>query len=113
MNWKSYNYLLDKLTAYEDKGFDVELIAYGDDENECKGYPTDDLIKDHKIVLHHYYKKYGNIYRIVIKNPEINRIVVANEHYYMKLLSEFYSKIESRFEWCPEVGASLIIKDKH
>ena len=108
INWKNYNYLLDKLTAYEDRGFEVDLIAYT--ETESKAYPTDELIKDFQMILSYYYKRYGNVYRITIKNPEINRVIVDNERYYRDLLYEFYQQIENKFEYC-DGGTSLIIKD--
>ena len=110
INWKNYNYILDKLTYYEDNGFTVKLIAYGG-EDTFKAYPDDEHFSDFKLNMEHYYKKYGNIYRVSIIHPDINRIKLENGDYYRKLLLEFYSKIESKLEYI-DGGTALILKDK-
>ena len=95
--WKDYNFLLDKLTKYEDMGFDIQLIVA---TIAAPGYVTlynyisKPTVTDNSngIVSELYYdgyKKNGFFYIIAIKKSDV---------YQWKEMSEVFNLLSSKFK---------------
>lgn len=118
INWRDYNFIIDRLLEYEDNNYKVMCVCcvmidvdssttqynnliYRFVNDDCpEEYPKEKLLdKEYK-----GFNKYGLFYRIICRD-EKNKVV---PHFY----NEFMNKINSRFNKFSFDGTELVVKPK-